>query len=191
MTLCPYWPSPFRTTARMTALSPGQSPPPVRMPILIGAFPSRRCDREAASRPILPRPVPLLGDSSRARTDTRLRARIAPHLQPGEEVIDWTRAWVSDDGRFSGLLAARHRDFVVVTSARLLLWSCGFFTRRPRHHVFNEARNHLAVTDVGSEPQRRLRVEGRRRKPLRFELGDDEHCRAVAGSLLETGSEDA
>src|SRR2546422_51800 len=34
MRLCPYCPSPLRTTARMTAFSPGQSPPPVSTPIL-------------------------------------------------------------------------------------------------------------------------------------------------------------
>ena len=40
-------------------------------------------------------------------------------------------------------VAARHRDFVVLTDRRLLLWSCGFFTRRPRRRVFDEA---LATT---------------------------------------------
>src|SRR3954449_9421499 len=33
-------PMPLRTTARITALSPGQSPPPVRTPIRIGGNPS-------------------------------------------------------------------------------------------------------------------------------------------------------
>src|SRR5882757_1889897 len=39
MMLWPKTPSPFRTTARMTALRPGQSPPPVRMPIRMSSPP--------------------------------------------------------------------------------------------------------------------------------------------------------
>jgi len=130
-----------------------------------------------------------LGHSSIVRTDARIRALAAPALHAGEEIVGWTRAWVSIDGRFNVVLAARTRDFVVCTSERLLLWSSGFFTRRPRRQVFDEAREHLEVTDIGDEPGRRLRVTARQRKPLRFEFGDDDRSRAVVDALLGTGSE--
>jgi hypothetical protein len=117
-----------------------------------------------------------------------LHTLAAPRSEVGEELLTWTRGWVSSDGRFNGLLAQRHRDFVVLTTARLVFCSCGFFTRRPRRVVFDEQRDRTTIEAIGSSPGRRLRVTGYGRKPLRLELGSSPEARAVATALL--GSED-
>ena len=57
---------------------------------------------------------------------------------------------MSRDGRASSVVAARHRDFVVVTDRRVMLWSCGFFTRRPRRRVLTDRRDDLMIVDIGS-----------------------------------------
>ena len=60
--------STVRTTARITALRPGQSPPPVKIPIRFMPLPPR-------SRPFL---IALMGDV--AWNDTTLRGSMKPVL---------------------------------------------------------------------------------------------------------------
>jgi hypothetical protein len=114
----------------------------------------------------------------------RLYRVVSARFETGETAIAWSRAWVSRDGRASSVIAARHRDFVVVTDRRVMLWSCGFFTRRPRRRVLTDRRDDLRVVDIGSHPRRRLRVRAFARKPLRFEFGSDARSRAVVDELL-------
>ena len=75
----------------------------------------------------------------------RLYKLASTRFEPGESAIAWCRVWVSRDGRGSSVVAARHRDFAVVTDRRLMLWSCGFFTRRPRRRVLTDRRDDLTV----------------------------------------------
>ena len=101
------------------------------------------------------------------------------HVRPrpdDEHPIAWARAWTSRDGRWNWLLAARHRDFVVLTDHRLLLYSCGFFTRRPRRCVFDEMLHGLEVDAIGSThaAPTHLRLSGWRGRPLRLDFGRDD-----------------
>ena len=114
----------------------------------------------------------------------RLYKLASARFESGETAIAWCRVWVSRDGRGSGVVAARHRDFAVVTDRRLMLWSCGFFTRRPRRRVLTDRRDDLTVTDIGHTPRHRLRVRAFARKPLRFDFGHDARSRAVVDELL-------
>jgi hypothetical protein len=87
------------------------------------------------------------------------------------------------------VFAARHRDFVVLTNHRLLLWSCGFFSRRPRRKVFDERLGRLAVEPIGGRGARRLRIRAVSRRPLRFDFGSDADGREIAAALLGQTSE--
>ena len=123
-------------------------------------------------------------DFGAGRTASRLRKLTADERLADEEYLAWTRAWVSRDGRWNVVLAARHRDFVVLTSRRLLLCQCGFFTRRPVRKVFDEPRRRVHSETIDAESHRRLRVTGFRRKPLRIEFGTDDASTQIADALL-------
>jgi hypothetical protein len=82
------------------------------------------------------------------------------------------------------LFAARHPDFVVLTTERVLLWSCGFFTRMPRRKVFDERRDALAVTPIISKRGFAIRVEVVQRHALRFDFRSEDGAREIAGPLL-------
>jgi hypothetical protein len=129
-------------------------------------------------------PDSLIVEFDRNRSGRQLRLAADPDLEDDEVPVAWTRAWVSREGKYNVLLAARHRDFVMVSSGRLLLFSCGFFTRRPKRMVFNARRELLEVDDIGRRPGRRLRVTGFRKKALRFDFGHDAASRDVVGTLL-------
>jgi hypothetical protein len=122
-------------------------------------------------------------------TGRRLLARTRERIDADEAVVTWTRAWVSRDGRWNWLLAARYRDFVVVTDRRLVLFSCGFFSRRPRRAVFDERLPRVLVEDVGTPAGRHLRVTVAAGRPLRFDLASKD---AGVASLLcaPAGSEE-
>ncbi len=123
-------------------------------------------------------------DFGRSRAGVRLRDLITPQLVDDEQLKAWTRAWISRDGRYNWLLGSRHRDYVVLTDRRLVLWSCGFFTRRPLRKVFDEWFERIVVEDTGRTPLRRLQVTGFQRKPLRFDLGSGLDSAEVAAALV-------
>jgi hypothetical protein len=126
------------------------------------------------------------GDS---RAGRRLRVLNAEGLHPDEQLLSWTRAWISRDGKYNVLFAARHPDFVVLTTQRVLLWSCGFFTRMPRRKVFDERREVLAVTPIVTKRGCAIRVEVGPRHALRFDFRSEDGARNVAGALLGRAEE--
>src|SRR5215831_4342374 len=140
-------PSPLRTTARITALSPGQSPPPVRMPILIAAPLSALVTRLASrsvSGPVNPEvtnstPVHQNGDTG---AEDRHRAEPASGAAPrdalpegvlhdGETVQARGRCWAAvRRDRVPLLVLARRQYELVLTDRRLLLLARGKHQRR-------------------------------------------------------------
>src|SRR6478672_8674054 len=102
----PYTPTPLRTTARITALSPGQSPPPVSTPMRMdqtlggvgqgvppgqvvarvgeGVVLVRRSRRERGRTGVLPLLAQLVGEP---RYGTAQRAHVAPQLREHDVVV--------------------------------------------------------------------------------------------------------
>jgi hypothetical protein len=123
-------------------------------------------------------------DFGSGRTANRLRKLTHDESLTDEEYLAWTRAWVSRDGRWNVMFAARHRDFVVLTNRRLLLCQCGFLTRRPIRKVFDVPRRRVYAEPVERDSHRRLRVTGFQRKPLRIEFGSNDASAQIAEALL-------
>lgn len=126
-------------------------------------------------------------------TERRLRKAAGARLESTEEILAWCVAWVSRDRRLHRLLAARTRDFAVLTDRRLLLFSSGFFTHRPRRRVLADRLDEAVVTDRGSRPGRCLRLEAPAHRPLRIELGGRADHAAFAALLVQaaTGTGDS
>jgi hypothetical protein len=103
--------------------------------------------------------------------EQRLRRAVEARLESDESILSWTRAWVSTDRRLHFLLAARHRDFAVVTDRRLMLWSCGFFTRAPRRRVLAERLDEIRIE--ANDSRRRFVCTRAGRPDLVIELGTD------------------
>jgi hypothetical protein len=121
---------------------------------------------------------------SREATDRRLRAPGFARLEVDEEIVVWSRAWVSKAGRFQRL-APRWRDVVVVTDRRLLLFGVGHFTRRPRRRVLADRLDELQIGDVGTHPGRGLRCSRPGRAPMLLELDTDPWSRKVVQELQD------
>jgi hypothetical protein len=123
-----------------------------------------------------------------ARDDRRV-VRIGSRLQrlvgADESMVAWTQGWVSREVRLHRLLAARTLDFAVVTDRSLVLFSTGFFTRRPRRRVY-EARFEriFVVDDTVPRGRRRLRVTSRDAKPLWFELDASARATTFANEVM-------
>jgi hypothetical protein len=103
-----------------------------------------------------------------------LRRAVEARLEPGETFVAWTRAWVSRWQRFHWLLSLRNRDYAVVTDRRLMLWSAGFFTRRPRRRVLADRLDEITVGSIGRDPGRVMTCSRPGRRPLLLELGKDD-----------------
>lgn len=121
-------------------------------------------------------------------TERRLRKAAGARLEPTEEILAWCVAWLSRDRRLHRLLAARTRDFAVLTDRRLLVLRSGFFTHRPRRRVLADRLDETAVTDCGSRPGRCLRVEAPAHRPLRIELAGRADDATFAARLVEAAT---
>jgi hypothetical protein len=106
--------------------------------------------------------------------EDRLRRAVDARLEPDESFVVWTRAWVSRYSRWHWLFAARNRDYVVVTDRRLMLWSAGFFSRRPRRRVLAERLDEVTVESISRDPGRQMAVRRPGRRALLLELGKDD-----------------
>ncbi|HEX5613962.1 MAG TPA: hypothetical protein VFZ83_02295 [Acidimicrobiia bacterium] len=112
-------------------------------------------------------------------SERRLLRAVERRLEPDEVVRAWSRAWVSPV-RTVQWLAPRHRDFVVVTDRRLMLWAAGFWSRRPRRRVLTER-----LDEIGIAPGRgaSVRITPPERKPILLELGTTPGAVAVRDAL--------
>jgi hypothetical protein len=91
-------------------------------------------------------------------------------------MIAWSRAWISRYMRFRWLLSARNRDYAVVTDRRLMLWSAGFFTRRPRRRVLADRLDEIVVESTSRDPGRQMSCSRAGRRALLIELGKDDRA---------------
>jgi hypothetical protein len=106
--------------------------------------------------------------------EDRLRRAVDARLEPDESFVAWSRAWVSRYSRWHWLFASRNRDYVAVTDRRLMLWSAGFFSRRPRRRVLAERLDAVTVESVSRDPGRQLAVHRPGRRALLLEFGKDD-----------------
>jgi hypothetical protein len=107
------------------------------------------------------------------RTEQRLQRAVQARLEPDEHLVAWTPAWVSRYRRFHVLLSLRNRDFAVVTNRRLMLWSTGFFTRRPKRRVLSDRLDELTIESTSRDPGRVMACSRPGRPALLLELGKD------------------
>jgi hypothetical protein len=110
--------------------------------------------------------------------------RIQAKLPAGESIVAWGRAWVSRDGRFAAVVAARTLDFAVLTDDHLYLYSTGFFSRRPRRRVYAMSLDRLYVEDCGAKRGARLRVRAEEHRPLLLEFRESPRNWAFGNELL-------
>jgi hypothetical protein len=120
--------------------------------------------------------------------DDRFRAIVHRRLEPGEEIVATARVWSARPSRLP-LLAARYRDDVVVTDRRLMVWECGWLTRRPRRRVLADRLDNIAVVDRTRARRddgaiRRVRVEHPGRRSVVFDVASDDASQQLAAALL-------
>ena len=114
------------------------------------------------------------------RPERRLRRK----LGTDEELLTWGRGWLSRDGKLHGLLAARTLDFVVLTEDDLLVFSTGFFTRRPRRRVYELPLDRLLGEERTSARSRRLAIRTRGHRGLLIEMRRNARNDEVADQIL-------
>jgi hypothetical protein len=119
------------------------------------------------------------------RTEQRLHRAVDPRLEPGETFLAWSSAWVSRERRYQLLFGSRNRDFAIVTERRLLLWSAGFFTRRPRRRVLAERLDELTIESISRDPGRKIACRRGGRRALLLELGRSDRADKFALELLD------
>jgi hypothetical protein len=142
--------------------------------------PDRATPEQAVEAGTTPSPARVPPPSARTRRiEARLRAKAG-----ADDLVAWTRGWVSRGIRWHRLLAARTLDFVVLTDDALTLVSTGFFSRRPRRRVYWSELHDLAVADDPISKGRRLRVHSSTGPELWIEIGSDERSTAFADALV-------
>jgi hypothetical protein len=126
-------------------------------------------------------PVPEPSATAVPRAERRLRRK----LRDDEPLVAWGRAWVSREGRMHTLFAARTLDFVVLTDDSLIVFSTGFFSRRPRRRVYREPLDRLFASERRARRGRRIAIWTKGRRPLLLEMRDRPRNDEVADRLLE------
>ncbi|HEY3833402.1 MAG TPA: hypothetical protein VGO03_13985 [Acidimicrobiia bacterium] len=131
---------------------------------------------------------------ARNRQDDRFRVAVHRRLEPGETIVATARVWTARRTRLPAL-AARYRDDAVVTDRRLMMWECGWWTRRPRRRVLAERLGDITVANMTdrsrslrSGPVTRMRVDRAGRPSLVLELSRTERDQRFANALLTAGA---
>ena len=114
-----------------------------------------------------------------------------PVADAGRPIVAWGRAWVSHDGRFATIFAARTLDFAVLTEDHLCLVSTGFFTRRPRRRVYSLALDRLHVEECEAKRGRRLRLSAEEHRPLLLDMRRTPRNEGFADQLLARAGPEA
>lgn len=102
--------------------------------------------------------------------DDRLRSLAAKRLESSEAIVATCRVWYSRPLRVP-ILAARYRDFVVVTDRRLMMYSAGWLTRLPRRRVLADRLADVTVTVI--KVDRTLTLSHPGHPPMRLDFGTD------------------
>jgi len=128
-------------------------------------------------------------DAARLPASMPTRAeRIASRLQrligEDETLLVWAQGWVWRESKLPRLLAARTLDFAALTDRSLVMYSTGFFTRRPRRRVYNTRLDQIFVIDAHAARGRRLRVTSRNGSPVWLELRSTERATTFADALI-------
>jgi hypothetical protein len=128
----------------------------------------------------------------RTQHDDHFRTIVHRRLEPGETIVATARVWTARPSR-APLLAARFRDEAVVTDRRLMVWQCGWWTRRPRRRVVADRLDTLTVSNAtssgsadtgGAAPVRRVRLDHADHRPVVLEIGRDDESQRFAAALL-------
>jgi hypothetical protein len=90
---------------------------------------------------------------------------------------------VSRAGRLNKVIAARTLDFVVCTEHDLVLFSTGFFTRRPRRRVYASSFDRLRVSVRQAKRGHELVVSSLDHRPLVFQMRKTERSAALVDAL--------
>ncbi|HEY5170569.1 MAG TPA: hypothetical protein VIK54_02460 [Acidimicrobiia bacterium] len=141
-------------------------------------------DRPAADEPPAPESTPAPTVLPVSARDERVRARLQSLVGADEPIAAWARGWVSREVRLHGLLAARTFDFAAVTDHDLVMFSTGFFTRRPRRRVYASSLDRIQVADHDRPRGQRLRITSRGHRPLWIEMNMSPRATAFADALL-------
>src|SRR5450631_4027528 len=103
--------------ARMTAFSPGQSPPPVRIPIRIGVLLAQVRHHPGAAR--RPSTWPVASLSMGRRLEQTVAATHGA-LVEGERVVAYGFCWAAQLRRIPLLFLGRRRYLLLLTNRRVL-----------------------------------------------------------------------
>lgn len=122
----------------------------------------------------------------RATTEQRLRRLAERRLEPEEHVVACTSVWYARPVRLHRL-AARYRDYAVLTDRRLMLWEAGWLTRRPRRRVLADRLGDLTVVDLAPPQRTRLRCHHPRHAAFVIELDASGAARTIADALVAPG----
>ena len=134
-----------------------------------------------------------------SRYDDRFRLLVHRRLEPGETIGATARVWTSRPSRLPRF-TARYRDQAVVTDRRLMVWTCGWWTRRPRRRVLADRLDELTIMNATGPTRRsrvstgivlRLRVDHSGRRPVVFDVGPDDASQRFARILLTGHAETA
>jgi uncharacterized protein (UPF0548 family) len=128
---------------------------------------------------------------ARTSHDDRFRALVHRRLEPGEKIVATARVWTARPTRFPAL-ASRYRDDAVVTDRRLMVWECGWWTRRARRRVLAERLSDLTITGTTRVAQERLwvrlRVDHPGNRSVVFDIASDGESQRFAAALVTAGS---
>jgi hypothetical protein len=115
--------------------------------------------------------------------------RLAAKLGGDAPIVAWGGAWVSRAGRLNKVVAARTLDFVVCTEHDLVLFSTGFFTRRPRRRVYSSSFDRLRVSVRKAKRGHELVVSSLDHRPLVFQMRKSARTQALVRALVTHASE--
>jgi hypothetical protein len=118
----------------------------------------------------------------RTTTERRLRRLAERRLEPDERIVTCVAVWYARPVRFHQL-AARYRDYAVLTDQRLMLWEAGWITRRARRRVLADRLTDLTVTDLDPPRRARLRCDHAGHPPFVLELDGSERARTLADAI--------